>query len=167
MASHLHLVHEPSLPWTEVTQGPRVSYRRKQLGAAAKGQKLGCSIMELAPGKHAFPLHFHLANEEAYFILSGTGRLRLADTTLPVKTGDYVALPVGPTGAHQLVNDGAETLRYLAFSTMVEPDVMVYPDSKKVCVTAGSAPGGDKAARTLYTVLPLSAEVDYWSGEER
>ncbi|GEN07666.1 hypothetical protein MFU01_27030 [Myxococcus fulvus] len=144
-----------------------MAYRRKQLGAAAKGQKLGCSLMELAPGKHAFPLHFHLANEEAYLILSGTGLLRLGDSTLPVKAGDYVALPPGAQSAHQLLNDGTETLRYLAFSTMVEPDVMVYPDSKKLCVTAGSAPGGDKASRTLFTVLPLSAEVDYWSGEER
>ncbi|WP_342378160.1 cupin domain-containing protein [Myxococcus stipitatus] len=167
MSTHPHLVHEPSLPWTEVTQGPRVAYRRKQLGAAAKGQQLGCSLMELAPGTHAFPLHYHLANEEAYYVLSGSGLLRLGDASLPVRAGDYVALPVGAACAHQLVNDGTETLRYLAFSTMVEPDVMVYPDSKKVCVTAGSAPGGDKAARTLYTVLPLAAEVDYWSGEER
>lgn len=167
MPSHPHVIHEPDLPWTEVTQGPRVAYRRKQLGAAAKGQKLGCSLMELAPGKHAFPLHFHLANEEAYLLLSGTGLLRLGDSTLPVKAGDYVALPPGAQSAHQLLNDGTETLRYLAFSTMVEPDVMVYPDSKKLCVTAGSAPGGDKASRTLFTVLSLSAEVDYWSGEER
>ncbi|MCP3098369.1 cupin domain-containing protein [Myxococcus sp. K15C18031901] len=167
MSSHPHVVHEPALPWTEVIQGPRVTYRRKQLGAAAKGQKLGCSLMELPPGKHAWPLHYHLANEEAYFILSGSGRLRLGETSLPVKAGDYVALPAGAGTAHQLINDGDAPLRYLAFSTMLEPDVMVYPDSRKVVVTAGSAPGGDKATRTLYTALPLSAEVDYWSGEER
>ncbi|MBZ4420763.1 cupin domain-containing protein [Myxococcus sp. RHSTA-1-4] len=167
MSSHPHVIHEPDVPWSEVTQGPKVAYRRKQLGAAAKGRKLGCSLMELPPGKHAWPRHYHLANEEAYYILSGTGRLRLGEDTLAVKAGDYVALPIGPEGAHQLLNDGTEPLRYLAFSTMVEPDVMVYPDSRKVVISAGSAPGGDKAARTLFTTLPLSAEVDYWSGEER
>ncbi len=167
MSSHPHLVHEESLPWNEVTHGPKVSYRRKQLGAAAKGRKLGCSLMELPPGKHAYPHHYHLANEEAYYILSGTGRLRLGNETVPVKAGDYVALVSGPEGAHQLINDGTETLRYLAFSTMVEPDIAVYADSKKVALFAGAAPGGDKAARTLSVVLPLSAEVDYWSGEEK
>lgn len=167
MSSHPHVVHEPELPWAEVTQGPTVSYRRKQLGAAAKGRKLGCSLMELPPGKHAWPRHFHTANEEAYYVLSGTGRLRIGEDTVAVKAGDYVALPVGPEGAHQLVNDGAEPLRYLAFSTMQEPDIMVYPDSKKVVLFAGAAPGGDKSARTLSATLPLSAEVDYWSGEER
>lgn len=167
MSSHPHVVHEGALPWNEVTQGPKVAYRRKQLGAAARGRKLGCSLMELPPGKHAFPHHYHLANEEAYFILSGTGRLRLGEETLAVKAGDYVALVSGPEGAHQLVNDGAGPLRYLAFSTMVEPEITVYVDSKKVFLMAGSAPGGDKAGRTLSAILPLSAEVDYWSGEEK
>lgn len=78
-----------------------------------------------------------------------------------------LALPIGPEGAHLLLNDGAEPLRYLAFSTRVELDVMVYPDSRKVAIAAVSAPGGDKAARPLFTTLPLSAEVDSWSGEER
>jgi len=155
MSSHPHLVHEDALAWTEVTQGPKVSYRRKQLGAAAKGRKLGCSLMELPPGKHAYPHHYHLANEEAYYVLSGTGRLRLGNETVPVKAGDYVALVSGPEGAHQLINDGTET------------DIAVYADSKKVALFAGAAPGGDKAARTLSVVLPLSAEVDYWSGEEK
>ncbi|WP_272491495.1 hypothetical protein [Corallococcus exercitus] len=42
----------------------------------------------------------------------------------------------------------------------------MYPDSKKVGVFAGAAPGGDKASRTLHAYLPLAAEVDYWEGEE-
>lgn len=167
MSSHKHVVHETEVPWSEVTNGPKVTYRRKQLGAAAKGRKLGCSLMELPPGKFAFPRHFHTANEEAFYILSGTGSLRIGEDTVTVKAGDYVALPVGPESAHKLVNDGTETLRYLAVSTMVEPDVTVYSDSKKVAVFAGSAPGGDKAARTVSAILPLSAEVDYWSGEEK
>ena len=163
---HPHLVHESDLPWSETRHGSRVAIRRKQLGAAAKGRKLGCSLIQLLPGKQSWRRHYHLANEEAIYVLAGTGRLRLGEDTLPVKAGDYVALPAGPGCAHQLFNDGTEPLRYLALSTMEEPDVCVYPDSKKVGVFAGAAPGGDKAARTLLAYLPLSAEVDYWSGEE-
>jgi uncharacterized cupin superfamily protein len=164
--AHPHLVNAQDIPWTELTRGSRVALRRKQLGAAAHGQKLGCSLVELLPGKQSWPRHYHLANEEALFILEGSGKLRLGDETLPVSAGDYVALPAGPACAHQLVNDGEQPLRYLAFSTMLEPDVIVYPDSNKVGVLAGAAPGGNKAARTLEAYLPLSAQVGYWDGEE-
>ena len=50
--------------------------RLKQLAVAAnvKNRKLGCNIIEVDPGKTAFPYHSHLGSEEAVYILSGTGR---------------------------------------------------------------------------------------------
>ncbi|XXF78580.1 cupin domain-containing protein [Myxococcaceae bacterium GXIMD 01537] len=164
--SHPHVVNESELRWMETTHGTRMAVRRKQLGAAARGRKLGCSLLELPPGKQSWPCHYHLANEEALYVLTGTGRLRLGGEWVALKAGDYVALPPGPGAAHQLFNDGPEVLRYLAFSTMEEPDVVVYPDSNKVGLFVGAAPGGDKAARTLHTYLPLGAEVDYWKDEQ-
>jgi uncharacterized cupin superfamily protein len=164
--AHPHVVNAQDVSWTEITRGSRVAIRRKQLGAAAQGQKLGCSLIELLPGKQSWPRHYHLANEEALFVLEGSGSLRLGAETVPLKAGDYVALPAGSACAHQLVNEGETPLRYLAFSTMLEPDVVVYPDSNKVGVLAGAAPGGNKAARTLEACLPLSAQVGYWDGEE-
>lgn len=163
---HPHVVRSQELPWSESSHGSSFALRRKQLGAAAHGQKLGCSLVELLPGKQSWPRHYHLANEEALFILEGSGSLRLGEETVPVSAGDYVALPVGAACAHQLINDGDAPLRYLAFSTMLEPDVTVYPDSNKVGVFAGSAPGGSKAARTLEAFLPLGSQVGYWDGEE-
>ena len=38
----------------------------------------------------------------------------------------------GEAGGHQLVNRTEETVRFLAFSTSGEPDVVIYPDSGKV-----------------------------------
>ena len=160
-----HLVHSNALAWSDLSQGSRFAVRRKQLGTAAHGRKLGCGLLELPPGKCAWPFHYHLANEEALFILEGSGTLRLGEERLPVTAGDYVALPAGPACAHQLLNDGPAPLRYLAFSTQLEPDVVVYPDSQKVGVFAGSAPGGTKAERTLEAFVPLAARVGYWDGE--
>ncbi len=57
-------------------------------------------------------------------------------------------------------------LRYLCFSTMVEPDVTVYPDSGKVGIFGGAAPGGPKEKRTLSKFLRGDAEVGYYDGEE-
>jgi uncharacterized cupin superfamily protein len=77
-----------------------------------------------------------------------------------------VALPVGESGAHQVVNDSGEPLRYLAFSTMIEPEVAVYPDSDRVGVLAGQPPGGDVRKMTLFGQFRREDAVPYWEGEE-
>jgi uncharacterized cupin superfamily protein len=76
-----------------------------------------------------------------------------------------VALPTGAEGAHQLVNSSEAVLRYLCFSTMVEPDVTVYPDSGKVGILGGAAPGGPKEDRTFSKLLRDDTEVGYYDGE--
>ncbi len=75
-------------------------------------------------------------------------------------------LPVGESGAHQITNTSDEPLRYLCFSTMAEPDVMVYLDSGKIHLFVDSAPGGPKEKRTLREFLRGDAEVGYYEGEE-
>lgn len=57
---------------------------RKQLGALAGSEKLGCSLYQLPPGCHSFPDHFHYANEEAIYVLEGQGRLRLAGEEIDI-----------------------------------------------------------------------------------
>ena len=39
--------------------------------------------------------------------------------------------------AHQIINTGTTTMRYLALSTLVEVDACEYPDSGKVLIVAG------------------------------
>ena len=111
------------------------AFRRKRLGADAGGKGLGVSWFELQPGKKAFPLHYHLANDEAVFILEGEGILRLGDEEHQLRAGDYVAFNPGPPG-HQILNRSRAPLRFLALSTLKEPEVAVYPDSKKVGLLA-------------------------------
>lgn len=113
------------------------AFRRKRLGTAAGGKKLGVSWFELQPGTKAFPHHFHLANEEAVFILEGEGVVRFGDEEHAVRSGDFLAFPPGPP-AHQILNRSLAPLRYLAISTVIEPEVVLYPDSKKVGVRSWS-----------------------------
>ena len=144
---------------------PPFTFARRNLARYAGGQKLGCSHYELPPGATAFPMHAHTANEEAMFILEGEGVLRLPDGEVAIGAGDYVALPVGPDHAHQLRNEGAAVLRYLCFSTMVEPDIVLYPDSGKVGLFAGSAPGANPKKRTVSKWVMGEPEMDYLEGE--
>lgn len=164
--NHPSIVNENQLEWGAQSHGERFGHRHKALGAAAGGEKLGCSLYEVPPGRRAWPYHYHLANEEAIYILEGSGTLRIGEEEGEITRGDYVALPTGEAWAHQIFNSSDEPLRYLCFSTMVEPDVMVYPDSGKVGIFAGAAPGGPKSKRTFSKFLRGDAEVGYYDGEE-
>jgi uncharacterized cupin superfamily protein len=152
------------LDWTELEEG-RTQFKRKQLGEAADGDRLGCSLYELPPGRRSWPYHYHTANEEAIFVLSGSGALRLDGETVPLEEDDYVALPADESGAHRVVNDSDVPLTYLAVSTMREPDVTVYPDSEKVGVFVGSPPGG-RDERSLQGYYRRADSVDYWDDED-
>jgi len=139
-----------------------------KLGAVASrigAQKLGYRIVILPPGKKGWPYHCHYANEELFFILEGSGTLRYAGEEFPLRMGDFIAAPPGPDKPHQIINTSDAELKYLALSTMAEPDVMEYPDSGKYGVFAGSAPGGISAKRTFALFAKKSAAVDYWEDE--
>jgi uncharacterized cupin superfamily protein len=150
--------------WTTTEQSDR-KYRRAQLGRAAGSEKLGCSLYEIPPGKKAWPYHFHTGNEEAMYVLAGEATLRTPEGEQTASAGSYAAFPTGGDGAHEVRNDGDDTLRYLAFSTMRDPDVLGYPDSEKVGVLAGSAPGGESSERVFSEFFFERDAVDYWDGE--
>jgi uncharacterized cupin superfamily protein len=161
-----HLIHSDDIDWTDHTKDDKVLFRRKALGQTAGAEKLGTSLYEVPPGERLWTYHYHCANEEALLVLEGEGTVRLPDGEYPIGPGDFLALRVGPEGAH-VVKAGAESpLRVLLVSTMIEPEVNGYPDSDKVAVFAGSAPGGDRSQRTLELFLRTDDPVDYWYGEE-
>lgn len=134
----------------------------QQVGAV----KLGYNHVVLAPGKTSFPYHFHHAIEEAFFILEGTGVLRCDGEEYPLRAGDAVACPAGSGSAHQIANDADVDLEYLAISTKDSPDVVQYPDSRKVLVSVAPEAGAEPGTPPFRLVVMDDAGVDYWEGEE-
>lgn len=129
-------------------------------------RKLGARLTELPPGQRGFPPHHHYANDELFVVLEGAGTFLLGEARIPVGAGDIVAAPAGgPESAHGFVNTSDAPLRYLAVSTMVEPDVVGYPQSGKFAVFAGAAPGGPRDARRFEHVGRIEDAVGYWDGE--
>jgi uncharacterized cupin superfamily protein len=156
-------VNADDLEWSE-TNEPGTRFRRKQIGGAAGAEELGVSLYELPAGERGWPLHYHTGNEEGFYVLAGEGRVRTGpegEVSHPVEPGDYVACPPDECGAHQLVNTGEEPLRFLAVSTMNEPDVAVYPESDSVGIFVDTPPGGD-GDRPVSGFFPLDEAVDYW-----
>jgi len=160
-----NIVNQDQIAWTEAAQG-KFRYRRKAFTAPTGMERLGASIYELEPGASAFPRHYHCANEEAIFVLEGEGAIAIGEAQAQIRAGDFIALPRGQEHAHRVSNPSQQPLRYLCFSTMIEPDVAVYADSNKVGFFAGSAPGGPKEKRRLTGVFRRESEVGYFDGEE-
>ena len=156
-------VNERDIEWETIDWG-EMHARRKQLGEAADGEQLGCSLYELPPGEEAWPYHYHTANEEALFVLAGEGVLRVDGETHTIESGEYAAFPANESGGHHVSNNGSEPLRYLVFSTMNEPDISIYPESDKFGVFVGAPPGG-RTERSLNGFYNVADDVDYWSGE--
>lgn len=150
---------------TRQTYGSEFDVSFAAIASLGGAKGLGARLVEVPPGKRAWPFHAHHANDEMFVILSGAGLLRLGQSEWSVNEGDVAICPAGGSeAAHQLVA-GETGLRYIAISTMREPDVLTYPDSDKIRVFAGAAPGGDKALRRVEAVWRASDAVDYWDGE--
>ena len=163
----MRIVDADDLEWTDLERDD-TAFRRKQPGdAAADGDpEIGCSLYELPPGGTSWPYHYHEGNAEAIYVLSGEGRIRLDGDRHGIDAGTYVHLPPGEESAHRVVNDSDEPLRYLAVSTMREPDVTVYPDSGTIGVFAGSPPGG-REERPVSGYYRRDDDVGYWDDKER
>src|SRR5579864_2882097 len=65
-------------------------------------ENIGARLWRLPP-KSANTLHKHIRAEEFYFVLEGTGRLRVGDETLTVPK--YGGVLVGPDQLRQVFND--------------------------------------------------------------
>lgn len=165
---HPHVVNLDEITPDQRAQGS-FGFVRRRLGALAGGRAIGCSYFEVAPGKTAFPLHFHSTLEEVLYLLEGTGTLRLGGESVAVRAGDYVALPPGPEAAHQLTNTGAAPLRYLALAGCATPitvDVVGYPDSNKVAFAAGVDPAkGLRSAKLMKMLKQDQPDLGYYDDE--
>ncbi len=150
----------------ERSHGTRFASRHFALAPLLGARKLGYNLTEVPVGKTAFPYHFHYANEEMFLVLQGTGTLRWPGGTAPLEPGDVVCCPTGPDGAHQIINDGNEPLRYLALSTMEDPEVVEYPDSGKYGAVADRPPGRRITDAGFHVFAFKKDGVDYWAGED-
>lgn len=154
-------VFEPR--WEESNELDGFRNRRAPVGRQAGARRLGASVFELGPGQAAYPLHYHLGNEEMLFVLEGAPSLRTSDGEHALQRGEVVALPVGERGAHQVVNRGREPARVLIASQMVAPEVVVRPESGKLSAM-GRAPGS--RGEGIHRIFFDRDSTPFWEGED-
>jgi uncharacterized cupin superfamily protein len=98
------------------------------------GGKLAMNISRLPPGRVGCPFHYHMLDDELFYILSGTGVLRFGQDIIPIRPGDTISCPAGSGVAHQIANTGHEDLVYLGIGANSRNEVCGFPDSGKVMV---------------------------------
>ncbi|MCP4383833.1 MAG: cupin domain-containing protein [Hyphomicrobiales bacterium] len=126
---------------------------------------IGCMLHEVAPGKKAFPFHNHHSMHEMFYVLEGEGTYRFGEETFPVRAGDVLAAPCGGREvAHQIINTGNTTLRYLGVSTVSSTEVVEYPDSNKFAVMSRFDWNNPDAGGIRF-IGREEASLDYWDDE--
>jgi uncharacterized cupin superfamily protein len=151
-------IEDPHYDELRGNEGFRCSRARisRQVGA----ERLGVSLWEVPPGEAAYPYHAHLTEEELVIVLEGRPSLRTPSGWRELEQGEVVSFLRGEQGAHQIVNRTDSNIRFLAFSTHGEPDVVLQLDSGKVGVFERLPAGGG-----MRLWFRREDDVDYYDGE--
>lgn len=105
--NNMHLIKKEGSP----------RYQRDNITSYLLASKLTCgsdslavSVVEMEPGgvQH---IHAH-ANEQAYYVLSGTGIMTVGEESRRVAAGDCIFIPSG--AGHGLVNESGGKLIYVS-----------------------------------------------------
>jgi uncharacterized cupin superfamily protein len=144
----------------DVEENGKYTSSRGQISDHIGARQLGYNLTVVPPGKTQCPFHSHHGEEEMFFILEGEGELRFGSERYPIRAHDVIACPTGGAEvAHQIINTGTTTMRYLSLSTVVELDACEYPDSQKVLVV------GRRNDSRLRKMFRAETTVDYYDRE--
>jgi uncharacterized cupin superfamily protein len=145
-------------PEFDISQdNPPYTWKRARLGRQAGSEQLGASLFEVPPGGETFPLHAHLHNEELLIVVAGAPTLRTLTDEVQLSPGEVVACRAGRDGAHLVRNDTDEPVRVLIVSTMVAPEINVFPDTGELWVR-DYVPGTEPPPGSLDVRAPMPGD---------
>jgi uncharacterized cupin superfamily protein len=98
------------------------------LGKAVGSDRLYASIDILQPGAKSCKFHSHTEQEEFFYILKGSCKLRFGDESRTVQAGDFISKPAGRGIAHQFINDSDDIVELLDIGLKSGSDKIFYPD---------------------------------------
>ena len=84
----------------------------RPLARQAGMQRLGIHLVRIKPGFDSTTHHYHDADEEFIYIVSGRGRARIGEEEFDIEAGDFMGFPA-PSPAHSMHNPYADDLVYL------------------------------------------------------
>jgi len=117
-----HLITPEDLSWrlSNLMRIPNADYLER-----TGSEKMGARLWRMPPGS-ANTLHKHIRAEEFYFVLEGTGRMRVGEESLTVPK--YAGVLVAPEELRQVFNDTDEEALWLIIGAPEELELL--QDSK-------------------------------------
>jgi mannose-6-phosphate isomerase-like protein (cupin superfamily) len=118
------------------------------------GHRLGAGEITLAPHTGGPPQHRHAAHDEGFYVVSGTARFTVGETTYDAAAGTFVMIP--PGAPHTFANPGGETVVLLNTFT---PDLYVqYFRDLRDMITDGQelTPEATIQAMSRYSTVPAT-----------
>ena len=124
-----------------INQHQPYEFDRYDVSGLSHENKCTVTFYSICPGKSNYPYHYHTANEEVFYIISGHGLLETPTEEIAVTAGDVIVFPPCKEAAHRLKNTSKnEMLVYLDVDTNNSPDTVVYPHTNKVGVFVKGEP---------------------------
>jgi mannose-6-phosphate isomerase-like protein (cupin superfamily) len=113
-----HLIKPEDLSWrlSNLMQIPNADYLER-----TGSEKMGARLWRMPP-RSANTLHKHIRAEEFYFVLEGTGRMRVGEETLTVPK--YGGVLVAPEELRQVFNDTDEEVLWLIIGAPEEVELL-------------------------------------------
>ena len=101
--------------------------RSRNLTGPTGMQRIGIHLVRIAPGRDSTTHHYHDADEEFLYILSGRGIAKIGHEEHEVGPGDFMGFPA-PSPAHSMRNPYDDDLVYLMGGERWPVDIVHYPD---------------------------------------
>lgn len=157
-------------PGTAPTSGGK-GLHSLHLSVAGGLTQFGAYLDTLDPGASSSQRHWHSAEDEFVYLLSGTATLRDDSGLTDLFPGDAVCWRHGDPNAHQLTNRGDVPARWLIVGSRARGDICTYPDNggrqinddttwKVVAADGTTLKGGDLPPELLNLRAPWGKPFD-------
>jgi uncharacterized cupin superfamily protein len=101
---------------------------KRALGDALGLSHYGVNLVELEPGAWSSQRHWHSAEDEFLFVVSGELTLITDAGRQLLGAGMVAGFPAGTADGHHLVNESEQTAVYLEVGDRSDDDEVRYPD---------------------------------------
>lgn len=101
---------------------------KRELGNALGLSHYGVNLVELGPGAWSAQRHWHSAEDEFVYVVSGELTLVTDAGRQRLTAGMVAGFPAGTPDGHHLVNESGETAVYLEIGDRSDDDEVRYPD---------------------------------------
>jgi mannose-6-phosphate isomerase-like protein (cupin superfamily) len=114
--AHPTIAHQSGLDWRLLSSATKTSGDIEESGLDQQYRCLKAityvSYAKLQP-RLSYQPHHHDDHEEVYYIINGTGKIKMGNEEVRLRDGDIIYIPENTT--HSIINDGEEMIDFLAF----------------------------------------------------